>query len=86
MAANLSRRMQIAAIAAITLASGVVAHAATQPGTSTASPVSAALQACYTSCKKKHKDATAYEGCMIDCRKANPVVNPAGNGVKLKSQ
>jgi len=82
MVANFSRRFRIAAIAAVMLASGAVVHAATQPGTSTAFPTPAATQACYTSCKKKYKDATAYEGCMIECRKANPVVNPAGNGVK----
>lgn len=82
MANTLFKRVSAMLFASIAFAAGVQLAAA-QPQTGTvASPATSTLQACYRTCEKKQKDATAYEGCMIECKKAHKLANPAGDATK----
>ncbi|KPK50964.1 MAG: hypothetical protein AMS22_11560 [Thiotrichales bacterium SG8_50] len=79
---NLCKRLTLTALASMTLVSAALVHAATPSNAATASPTSSTLQVCYAECKKKHKDPTAYEGCMIECKNVDKLANPAGTAPK----
>lgn len=81
MLSALFRNITLTAFAALALASTNGASAAAS-GSSSAPSASSSLQACYKTCEKKKSDATAYEGCMIECKKADKLSNPAGNATK----
>ena len=79
---NLYKSLTLTAIASMALAGAAVVHAATPSNAATASPTSNTLQACYTNCKKKYQDPTAYEGCMIECKNVDKLTNPTGSAPK----